>query len=203
MSQSFHLSTAKWNELQKLYKRSKHSDFNGLDGTQRMMKLKQDWKGLKQLNALEQHTAYILIIDQYKLGHRPKQNKRKRVTKQSIKCEKDVKPPPYKRSRIGSKHRKHKTPVINKLNKLLKEQENELDDVTVLLSAPNQSVEQIAARQNKRKQILKETEIIKYKITFRKQNNESCKRSRYRKKEVTIYKKQVDSILEIPPLENV
>eukprot|EP01084_Bolivina_argentea_P198150 339394_1 len=195
MSKQFQLSTTQWNELQKLYKRSKHSDFNDLDGMERMKKLKQDWMKLKELNMLDQQTAYILIIDQYKLEQIAKQNKRKREMKQSMKQEKDVKSPPIKRRRIGSKHKKHKTPALDRLNIALKDKQNDLDDVCVLLSTPNQSVEQIAKRQNKREEILKEIEKIQDKIAFRKENNESCKRCRYRK--------QVFNVLEIPPLEKI
>eukprot|EP01084_Bolivina_argentea_P145036 254335_1 len=129
-----------------------------------------------------------------------------------LKVKKDNKPPPYKRRRIGSKHKKHnyKTPAIYKLNNTLMQKRNELDDVTLLLSSTNQSVQQIANRQNRRKRILEEIKLIKNKIEFRKQNNESCKRCRERKK----VKKQLKYELVnestsnidtfgIPPLENV
>eukprot|EP01084_Bolivina_argentea_P113493 202239_1 len=196
MSQQFKLTTIEWNELQRIFKRSKHSTLDGLNGTQRMDKLKAYWKCMKKLDVLEQQTQYNRIVREYK--HTPILNQRtshrrgrKRIVVPSIAHITEANPPPHKRQRLGLKHQKHKAPALERLYKRLQEKQNELKDAELLLCSTNQSIHQIVKRKNKQKEILSEIEKIKNQIVFRKQNNESVKRCKARKK---LNKK-------IPPLE--
>eukprot|EP01084_Bolivina_argentea_P191973 329651_1 len=197
MSQQFKLTTVEWNELQRIFKRSKHKTLKGLNGTERMNKLKQYWKCLKKLNVLEQQTQYNRIVTEHKptpIVNQRKANRpgRKRIVVSSVEHIKDASPP-HKRQRIGLKHKQHKAPAILKLYKRLEETKNDLKDVELLLCAINQSMDQIVNRKNKQKQILSEMETIKNQIIFRKRNNESVRRCKERKK---VNKK-------IPPLESL
>ncbi len=55
----------KWNTLQKAFAKSKHSDLEDVDGNERMVKARNAWKRIKQLDESESEKEYQRIINKY------------------------------------------------------------------------------------------------------------------------------------------